>query len=96
MFLPVHLQWANCSLGALSLIIGTLKEQELRLVTNLTKCRQASSMTQQDLALWSEALMLSVPTGKSAGHKGRRMPLLETVSEPTTLWALWGGGTRAQ
>lgn len=77
-------------------MIGTLKEQELRLVTNLTQCRQASSMTQQDLALWLEAIMLSLPTGNSTGHKGRRMLLLETVSEPTTLWALWGGGTRAQ
>ncbi|KAM3597226.1 uncharacterized protein V6R79_001566 [Siganus canaliculatus] len=29
----------NCSLGAFSVIMGTLKEQELRLVTNLTKLR---------------------------------------------------------
>lgn len=96
LFLPVHLRWANWSLSAFSLIIGTPEEQELRLVTNLRKLRPASSMTQQGLALWLEAIMLSLPTGNSKGHKGRRTPLLKTAAEPTTPWALWGGGTRAQ
>lgn len=54
-------------------------------------------MTQQGLALWLVAIMLSLPTGNSKGHKGRCRQLLETVAEPTTHpWALWGGGTRAQ
>lgn len=41
----------NGSLSALTVIMGTLKEQELRLVTNLTKLRPVSSMTQQGQAL---------------------------------------------
>ncbi len=87
----------NRFLMALSVIIGTLKEHDLRLVTNLTKLRPVSSRTQQVLALWLMAVMLGLPTGNSEGHKGRRGQLLETVSEPTTHpWALWGGGTRAQ
>lgn len=98
LFLPIHLQCANQPLSAFSAVKGTLKEQELRLVTNLTKLRPASSMTQQGLALWLEAITLSLPTGNSKGHnKGRHRQLLETAAEPTTHpWALWGGGTRAQ
>ncbi len=37
----------NRSLSAHSVIVVSLKEQELRLVTNLTKLRPVSSMTQQ-------------------------------------------------
>lgn len=54
-------------------------------------------MTQQGLALWLVATMLSLPTGTSKGHKGRHGQLLETVAEPTIHpWAPWGGGRRAQ
>lgn len=60
LFLPVHLQLANCSLSAFHVIIGALKEQELRLVTNLTKLRSGRSMTQQGLAFWLEAISCRV------------------------------------
>lgn len=60
LFLPVHLQLANCSLSAFHVIIGALKEQELRLVTNLTKLRSGRSMTQQDPAFWLEAISCRV------------------------------------
>lgn len=97
MFLPIHLQCANQPLSAFSVVKGTLKEQEFRLVTNLTKLRPESTMTQQGLALWLEAITLSLPTGKSKGHNvGSHWKVLEGATEPTTqLWALWGG-TRAQ
>lgn len=51
----------NRFLMALSVIIGTLKEHDLRLVTNLTKLRPVSSRTQQVLALWLMAIMLGLP-----------------------------------
>lgn len=97
MFLPIHLQCANQPLSAFGVVKGTLKEQEFRLVTNLTKLRPESSMTQQGLALWLEAITLSLPTGNSKGHNvGSHWKVLEGAAEPTThFWALWGG-TRAQ
>lgn len=63
---------STCS-GQTGMIIGTLREQGLRLVTNLTKLRPARSMTQQDVALRPEAIMLGLPTGNSKGHKAGRV-----------------------
>lgn len=74
----------NGSLSVLSVISCTFNEQELRLVTNLTKLRPVRSMTQQALALWLVAIMPSLPTGRWMGHERRRRLLLETVAEPTT------------
>lgn len=79
----------NRSLSAPSVTLSTFNEQELRLVTNLTKLRPVSSITQQALTLWLVAIMLSLPTGRWKGHKGRCRLLLETVAEPATHpWAL--------
>ena len=77
------------SLAAVRVIIGSLKEQDLRLVTNLTKLSLLGCRAQQPPTLWLVAIMLRIPTGK--GHKGERRQALETVAEPTTHpWALWG------
>lgn len=64
LFLSVHLQWEKTIPSAPSVTLSTFNEQELRLVTNLTKLRPVSSMTQQALTLWLVAIMLSLPAGK--------------------------------
>lgn len=77
-----------------SVRLEVLREQELRLVTNLTKLRPLSRMAQRVPSLSLVAVMLSMPAGYSKGHKKKRRQLMRTVAEPTThLLAPWGGGT---
>lgn len=75
----------------------TFKGQEWRLVTNLTKLRAVSSMTQQAATMWLEAVLLILPAGSSKGHRRRCWQLLETEAEPTTHpsapWELRDEGT---
>ena len=96
-FCPSTCSGQNWHLGAFTVTVETLTEQELRLVTNFTKLGAANNVTQQDLALWLVAIMLGLPSGSSSGHKERRRQLLKTTAEPTTHpWAPWGGKMRAQ
>lgn len=77
--------------------MSTFKEQEWRLVTNLTKLRALSRVTQQALTMWLEAVLLTSPAGSSKGHRRRCWQLLETEAEPTTHpsapWELRDEGT---
>lgn len=71
-------------------------EQELRLVTNLTKLRPSKWRdTAGSCPFPLEANMRRPPTGSGEGHRGRRAAPLETAAEPTTPWAPWGGGTKS-